>query len=92
MLLNLLTFVHIFRESVDDASGRCHVEEGHWRVEDPLQHGVVKLRRPGQEPDGQRHGFDDAQNQEDDYTNTINQLKRNVNTILKLIIPSFPQK
>jgi hypothetical protein len=74
--INIPTFVHVFGESVDDSSGRSHVKEGHRRVEDSLQHGIVELWRSGQKPDGQRDGFNNTQDQENDETDTVNQLKR----------------
>ena len=34
--------VHVFGEPVEDASQGCGVEEGHGRIEDVVQHAVVK--------------------------------------------------
>jgi hypothetical protein len=75
-MVKILTLVHIFGEPVDDSSCRRGVEEGHGREEDPLEHGVVQLRRARQEPDGQRHGLQDAEDQQQDHAHAVDQLKR----------------
>ena len=70
-----LTLVHVLGEPVDDSPGRRDIEEGHRREQDPLEHHVVQLRRPGQQPDGQRHGLDDAQDHHDDQADAKYQLE-----------------